>query len=177
MYIFFFFIYILLYSGAKKSNNSRIVTRHQFACTPPWKRKPDTELAWETTSQEESSPCTAGPRENRHSSALGKASPAKHGARAGPWGSMCCCSDKHREAPASAPSLQPRHSRAPLGRGSCCCFTQHCPAVTSHPSSCAGSSCSSACAEVRAQLHVWFRQWIHGRWGCEVPSTALAAVM
>lgn len=119
----------------------------------------------------------AGPRENRHSSVLGKASPAKHGARAGPRGSMCCCSDKHGEAPASAPSLQPRHSRAPLGPGSCCCFTQHCPAVTSHPSSCAGSSCSSACTEVRAQLHVWFRQWIHGRWGCEVPSTALAAVV
>lgn len=51
----FFFIYILLYSGAKKSNNSRIVTRHQFACTPPWKR--NTELAWETTLQEESSLC------------------------------------------------------------------------------------------------------------------------
>lgn len=33
-------------------------------------------------SQEESSPCTAGARENRHSCALGEASPAKHSAKA-----------------------------------------------------------------------------------------------
>lgn len=53
-----------------KSNISRIVTGHQFACTLPW-RKPEAEVAWETTSQEER---TAGARKKRHSPALVKAS-------------------------------------------------------------------------------------------------------
>lgn len=62
---------------------------------------------------------------------------------------------RHGEALASAPSLELRHSRALLGPRSCCCFTQQCRAVTSHPSGCAGRSCSKLCAELRAQHHVW----------------------
>ncbi|XP_072732668.1 uncharacterized protein [Ciconia boyciana] len=46
------------------------------------KRKPDVELAWETTSEEESDLFAAGPRENMHTSAPRKTAPAKRRARA-----------------------------------------------------------------------------------------------
>lgn len=81
-------------------------------------------------------------------------------------------SDRRERAPASAPSLQPRHSRACLGPGSRSASPS--PALQALPS-CAGSS--SVCAEVTAQPHVWIcrnRPWPQ-RCGCEVPS-ALAEV-
>lgn len=77
------------------------------------------------------------------------------------YSSVCCRSDTQELQPVL---LQPRRSGAWL------CFTQPCPAVSSQPSSCVGSS--SVCAEVTAQLHVW----ICRHWGCEVPS-ALAEVV
>ncbi|XP_050757692.1 heat shock transcription factor, Y-linked-like [Gymnogyps californianus] len=46
------------------------------------KRKPDVELAWETTSEEESGLFTAAPRENMHISAPRKTAPAKRRAEA-----------------------------------------------------------------------------------------------
>lgn len=64
------FVSIFYYIMVEKHQRGRywtLICQHS-----PMEKKTRRELAWEFTSQEESSPCTAVPREKRHSSALGR---------------------------------------------------------------------------------------------------------
>lgn len=44
LYIYIIYIFFIIF-WSKTSNISRIVIGHQFACTRPWKRKSDAEVA------------------------------------------------------------------------------------------------------------------------------------
>lgn len=93
-----------------------------------------------------------------------------------PHNSLCFSSDKHGEPPASAPALQPRHSRAWLGPGSC--SASHSPtvqslatppAVLAAAQSVSRSWPSSTCGSDSASAGTGP--------GCKVPYTALAEVL
>lgn len=130
--------------------------------------KPDVELWWETTSEEDSAPFTAGARENMHTSAPRKTTQGSYPSQTCPYICTHRCSDKFRpcgssrqgEAQSSGPlpfaaAQQPQPGWHP---GCCCCCTRSCcadraqqplstGAGASHLSSCAGSSRCSVYAK------------------------------
>ncbi|XP_010567436.1 PREDICTED: heat shock transcription factor, Y-linked-like [Haliaeetus leucocephalus] len=79
------------------------------------KRKPDVELEWETTLEEESGPFTAGPRQNVHTSAPRKTAPAKRRASTSARSAALTPADPaaavgREKLNPLAPSLLPQHS-------------------------------------------------------------------
>lgn len=79
------------------------------------KRKPDVELEWETTFEEESGPFTAGPREHAHTSAPRKTAPAKRRASTSARSAALTPADPaaavgREKLNPLAPSLLPQHS-------------------------------------------------------------------
>ncbi|KAM9599928.1 uncharacterized protein ACIBXB_003695 [Morphnus guianensis] len=105
------------------------------------KRKPDTELAWETTFEEERGPFTAGPRENVHPSAPRKTAPAKRRASTSALSAALTRADAaaavgREKLNPLAPSLLPQHSSpGPAAASAATAASRGCavPAVPNSP--------------------------------------------